>query len=89
MGKYINKNSKGEFIGSSFRSKIKSLLEEGAVEISTPTEWKEGLVVVVDNFAFGAAAYAYSEDEMNYFITGMNGRPFQWLYLENAKNLEE
>ena len=36
MGKYINKNSKGEQLGSSFRNKITGLINDGGRTISEP-----------------------------------------------------
>ena len=54
-----------------------------------PTEWQEGLVCVVDNGAFEAAAYTYDEGEMNVFLAPDMGpqRPRQWLLVPEAKAL--
>lgn len=49
MGYYINEDSKGKHIGTSFLQKLNSLIDDGAVKIDPPTEFKEGLVCVVDN----------------------------------------
>lgn len=86
MGKYIDENSKGEFIGTSFDSKVSSLLNDGGSKISKPDNWEEGLVCVVDNIAFAAAGYAYDEFEMNEFKS-IDGRRTQWIKLLNAKEL--
>jgi hypothetical protein len=87
MGYYINHNSKGDFIGTTFEEKINSLIEDGATKIPTPTKFTDNLVCVVDNGMFAAAAYAYSEQEMKVFLEGMNGRRFQWLSFDKAKEL--
>jgi hypothetical protein len=84
MGRYIN-IIEGKALGSSFDSKIKVLAEAGAMPVGVPTEWREGLIVVVDNGNFAAAAYAYSEEEMNHFITGKGGRPWLWMEYADAK----
>lgn len=86
MGYYINQNSKGEFIGHSFQSKISYLIKEGGTKISEPEIWEEGLVCVIDNGMFASAGYAYDEREMNEFKHYGN-RNYQWLKLENAKVL--
>lgn len=87
MGKYINKNSKGEYIGTSFRQKIDSLIQDGAEKIEPPKEWEENLCCAVDNYTFGAVAYTYDEREMEVFLRGSGGRPTQWLKVPNAKKL--
>lgn len=89
MGSYINRDSKGVLLGSQYEYKLKALLEDGAKKIPIPTEWREGLVCVIDNGWFGAAAYAYSEDEMKAFIEGSGGREFQWLEFDKAKQLAD
>ena len=87
MGKYINKNSKGESLGSTFRDKVNTLILDGANVISEPKTFDEGLVCVVDNGMFAAAAYAYDEREMKHFLSGYSGRNYQWLKYEHAENL--
>lgn len=55
--------------------------------IDPPTEWQEGLVCVVQNGAFDAAAYAFDENEMRVFLAPDYGvqRPRQWLLVPEAK----
>ncbi len=86
MGKYINKNSKGESLGSSFREKVNALILDGANAVGSPRKFEEGLVCVIDNGMFAAAAYAYDEREMNLFKR-YSGRNFQWLKYDPAKTL--
>lgn len=83
MGKYINEIN-GTSLGTTFENKVAVLLAKGAIAISTPKEWVEDLVVVIDNGPFAAAAYAYDEREMNAFIQGRNSRPWAWLNFKNA-----
>ena len=87
MGKYIN-IVEGKALGTTFQNKIETLLEIGAESVPVPSEWEEGLICVIDNPSkgFAAAGYAYSEQEMNYFISGRGGRPWSWFKLENAKS---
>jgi len=87
MGKYINQNSKGQFIGTYFEEKYKSLVNDGAIKIDVPKEFKENLVCLVDNQLFGAIGYAYDEREMNDFIDGAGDRKFQWFIYKHAKEL--
>jgi hypothetical protein len=87
MGYYINENSRGQLIGGSFLEKVRSLIDDGAIEIETPTEFTENLICAVDNGYFGAIGYAYDEKEMNIFINGMANRKFQWFIYNHAKEL--
>lgn len=87
MGKYIN-YIEGVSMGTSFASKCSVLVDNGAVIIPRPTvdtTWKEGMVCVVDNGAFAAAAYAYSKEEMREFSTLRDHRPQQWYLFKGAK----
>jgi hypothetical protein len=83
MGKYINQTSNGG-AGSSAKSKCDSILADGATEIPAPTEFVPNLVCVVDNGLFGAAAHAYSEDEMNVFLRP-DGRPKRWFIWDKVE----
>ncbi len=87
MGKYVNIDSKGNLIGTTFREKVDALVADGATKVDSPTEWKEGLVCVIDNGMFAAAGYAYNEREMQEFITSGPERPRQWLLYEHASEL--
>jgi hypothetical protein len=86
MGKYVNYNSKGKHVGVSFSQKLKALIDDGAEMISEPTEFKEGLVCLVDNRHFAAAGYAFDEIEMKEFLIPC-GRNKQWLFMKNAAEL--
>ena len=89
MGQYINFNSKGEHIGVTYAEKIESIKKEGAVPITEPKKWENGLVIAINNGHFGAVAYAYNESEMTAFIEGHDGRPHQWFLFDKAKDLAE
>lgn len=86
MGYYINNDSKGNHIGTTFYSKIENLVEDGAEVIPTPIQWEEDLCCAVDNGIFGAVAYAYDKQEMEVFLNEKN-RPTKWLKIANAKHL--
>lgn len=83
MGKYINKTSKC-MVGSSARDKCLAILEDGGVEIDEPKNFIQNLVCVVDNGYFGAAAYAYSEQEMKCFQNSSDTRNKRWFIWENV-----
>ena len=87
MGQYLN-NIEGQNMGTSFAEKTHALEQAGAESISAPEEWKEGLVCVVDNGFFAAAAYCYSEEEMEAFKRE-DGRPKQWFIYEDANVFAE
>jgi len=84
MGYYINSNLKGKETPPS--GKVDFLVNDGAMIIPEPNKWKEGIVCVVDNGPFEAAAYAYSEGEMEEFKIN-DGRPKTWLYYPPAKKI--
>lgn len=85
MGYYINQNSKNQPLGS---DKAASLIADGAKRISfDPKEFTENLVCVVDNGAFQAAAYVYSQGEFEAFTQPTDTRRKVWLSYEHAKDL--
>ena len=84
MGYYINENSKGQEAPSN--GKAQFIEADGGLVIPEPKEWKEGIVCVVENGFFDAAAYAFSEKEMKEFLHP-DGRDKTWLYYPLAKNI--
>ena len=87
MGKYVNETSFGA-IGTSASAKCASLIADGAIEISEPKVFIENVVCVVDNGYFGAAAYAYNENELEIFKRpdGRNKRWFVWNKVKEYSN---
>jgi hypothetical protein len=85
MGRYINADSKGNSIGTSYREKIDNLKADGATVVA-PTQFIPNLVCVVDNGPFAAAAYCYSEGEFKEF-NRPDGRDKTWLTYEHAETL--
>lgn len=83
MGQYLNQTGRGP-MGASFNCKCQALIEDGAKPITEPKEWSEGLVCCMNNGAFGAAGYAYNENEMNVFKHGYGGRSYQWFRYPEA-----
>lgn len=83
MGKFINYIENKQMY-SSADSKISVLRDAGAESIPNPTEWREGLVCVVDNGWMAAAAYAFDEDEMNDMLID-DERPRIWFHFSDAK----
>ena len=81
MGYYINENSKGEILGNF--DKAEKLIKDGA-KIVKP-EFQENLICVVENPTFDAAAYAFSEQEFEYFKK--DDRHKTWLVHTEAKKL--
>jgi len=88
MGKYLNNTSK-EPMGASYASKCDALENDGAEMIDEPKEWSEGLVCCLNNGHFGAAGYAFDENEMNVFKRGYHGRTHQWYKYSQAKELAQ
>ena len=84
MGYYVNQNSKG--VDAPSKGKAAFFEADGAMAIPEPEVWKEGIVCVVENLNFDAAAYAYSESELNEF-KAPDGRDKTWLYYPISKNL--
>lgn len=85
MGKYVNEDSKGNALGTSFESKVNGLLNDGA-EKDTGFTYKPNLICVVDNGFFAAAGYAYCEAEWNEFRRE-DGRHKVWLTHPMAEQL--
>jgi len=85
MGKYINKNSKGEQLPQI--GKARALIEDGAVEVNSEI-FIENMVCVVENGWMYAAAYAIDEREWEYFKRP-DGRPKTWLWYPEASQLAE
>ena len=83
MGLYINV-IETEPLGASFVEKIAVLKKYGAESIPAPKKWEEGLVCVVDNGPFAAAAYAHNEREMNAF-NEVSERTKLWFNFKEAK----
>jgi hypothetical protein len=80
MGKYLNQDLTGSPLGA--RGKATSLRLSGAELIPTPTNLDQypgkGIICVVENGGFDAAAWAYSQDELNEFSKS-DGRAKTWL----------
>jgi len=85
MGYYINQDSRGLPLGTSAAEKTRSLVADGATIISGD-EFVPNMVCVVNNGAFGAAAYCYDEQEYLAFDYA-DGREKTWLQYEHAKDL--
>ena len=66
MGRYIN-SIDGKAAPAT--GKVKFIMDNTKAErIDTPRVFSEGIVCVVDNFAFEAAAYCYSPGELQEFV---------------------
>lgn len=86
MGLYINQNSKGETLPAVFKATC--LIEDGAKMLfSEPDKWEEGIVCVVNNGYFDAAAYVHSHEELEAFKSRVDPRPKVWLKYSKAKEL--
>ena len=88
MGYYIDNDSSGAVLPRF--DKAEHLIQyEGAIVLENPTEFVEGMVCVVENGMFDAAAYAYSESEFKCFYDLADVRKKTWLRLdpEKAKQL--
>lgn len=83
MGYYINQNSKGDSLP--VKGKLEALKNDGA--IITDASFKENLVCVVETVLFDAAAYMFSEDELDYFVNDAYNRKSTFLVYPNAKEL--
>lgn len=88
MGKYINQIGE-DWMPSNQEGKCGVLLDHGAEEIEQPEEWREGLVCVVDNGMFAAAAFCESAHELEYMTVESDMRPKRWFIFSNAKKYAE
>lgn len=85
MGRYINKDSKGNKLPS--LDKVHHLIQDGAVLVAYP-KFQPNLICVVENGYFDAAAYCYSEDEFRAFIR-FDGRAKTWLIHPKAAEISD
>ena len=85
MGYYVNEDSTGKHIGTSFEEKVKALLNDGGVQVNGE-KFEPNLICVVDNGIFAAAGYAYSEQEYQVF-KNPDGRNKTWIVHPKAKEL--
>jgi hypothetical protein len=85
MGKYINDDTKGNSIGTTYREKIKNLINDGAI-YTDGSYFKPDLVCVVDNGLFGAAGYCDTQGEFDQWHYP-DGRPRTWLTYPHAEKV--
>lgn len=85
MGYYINQLSDGKNLPSS--GKAMCLIEDGGKEITEPKTLVENLVCVVENPWFDAAAYIYSQRELEEFADPRDNRRKWWIIYPNAAKL--
>lgn len=83
MGKYINKNSKGEILP--IRNRAIALIADGA----RPCDPQIGAVCVVQNGAFDAVAWVYNQREVTDFTDPEDKRPKTWLWYDHAEQLAD
>jgi hypothetical protein len=84
MGKYINQTQNGPL---QQKHKAAELNKAGAeLLFDTPTTWEEGLICVVDNGIFEAAAYVQDARDLEDFSELVRDtRPRAWLKWDRAK----
>lgn len=84
MGYYCNVDAvkgKADILVNRYEGKLVSQAEASKA-INDPTK---GVIVVVDNGPFEAAAFAYSPEEYDYFINNpMDNRPKQFVIVDRA-----
>lgn len=85
MGKYINQTPDGKPLQR--HHKAAELVKAGAqLLFDTPKTWEEGLICVVDNGPFEAAAYVQDERDLREFSSIEDDfRPRVWLKWDRAK----
>jgi hypothetical protein len=85
MGKYVNQDLTGTPLGA--RGKASALLASGAKIIPTPSNLSEhpgkAIICVVENGGFDAAAYAYSQGELEEFAWD-DGRAKTWMTVDES-----
>lgn len=84
MGYYINSVEGSQLPATRKADFLISLAK--ARPLSGPIQFQPDLVCVVENAFFDAAGYAFSEEEMNAFLTP-DGRKKTWLVVPNAAKL--
>ena len=84
MGYYLNKDINGKPLKA--LNKVQDLISSGASLAPKPISFQPDLVCVVNNVAFEAAAWAYSEEEMQQFLFP-DGRAKTWLIVPGAEGL--
>lgn len=86
MGQYINKMPNGKFLSAN--DKAEQLLKiEGAKEINEgDVTFQDNLVCIVQNGAFDAAAFMYSQSEFDCWVRP-DSRLRRWLIIPNAQDL--
>lgn len=85
MGKYINRTDEGDLLPV---RKAEQLIKAGARLIfDTPQKWEEGLICVVENGLFDAAAYVQDARDLRDFSdTSQDERPRLWLSWNRAQD---
>ena len=86
---YIHKTSTIGFLGSSYNSKCKGILEDGAIEIEQPKEWCKNLVCVVDNGEFGASAFVRDESDFGRCTNPNDIRPTRWFIWNKVESYND
>lgn len=87
MGKYINKDSKGNNIGTTFIQKVTALKEDGGTVVELDDlQYMPNLICVVDNGMFAAAGWCYDEQEYNAFKYP-DGRRKLWMTHPNVEKI--
>lgn len=80
MGKYLNKDLNGKVLGP---IKTNKLYNSGAKQIIEPETYDQyegkAIICVVDNGFFEAAAYAFSQNELEAFKNPSDNRNKVWM----------
>lgn len=87
MGRYVNTTSRG-FIGRSMNEKCDGIIADGGKEISTPRQFVNNLVVVVDNGHMGTAKFVETPRDLE--VSKVNdGRKKRWFVWNNVEEFAE